>query len=198
MNRPLQFCLILNYGVAMLRAICKTVSLFLLIFVFSGCTHTTTTGRKLAELDSPVKKLSYAFNTGQSSNSGIGSLSINETITDLTKQLSTRMPLLFSLNGIETATPDVSQYHLVVFPFHATYVQYGGHVGIDMRATLIDKKQLGRKIWEGNIHFHRPGLSSVDEKAADTFAQSVLAKLVSDDIVRLESSEIKMPQEKAK
>jgi len=182
----------------MLKVLYKPALLLMLAFAFAGCTHTSVKGGKLAELDSPVKKLSYTFNSGQASKAGLGSSVINETMNDLAKLLSQRMPLVFSMNGVETAMPEASQYHLVVTPFYGTYQQYGGHVGIDMRATLIDRTRFGAKIWEGNIHFHRPGLASVDEKAADSFSRSVLEKLAADGVVRLEAGEMKMPEEKAK
>jgi hypothetical protein len=182
----------------MLGEISKTVLLCVMISLFAGCTHTSVTSSKLAEPNSPVKRLSYSFSSGQSAKSGIGSDQINETMTELTALLTKRMPLVFAMNGIETETTAAAQYHLTVLPYYATYQQYGGHVGIDMRATLIDKRQLGRKLWEGSIHFHRPGLSSVNEAAADKFAKSILSNMSSDGVVHLESLAIKMPEDKAK
>lgn len=186
----------------MFRVIIKSVLLLLLSFAVVGCARTTTMGHKVAVPETPIKQMNWVYKSGQFNvQNKSAQKDINDTLNELSTLLQKRLPAVFALNGIEVTTDNAaSQYELLITPFHATHSSYGGSkVYLDMRAQLYDKAQGSKLIWWGDIHFFDPNPHmGTLEKAADKFAKSVLEQLVTDGMVRLESSEIKMPEEKAK
>lgn len=186
----------------MFRAIFRAALLLLVSIAVAGCARTTTMGHKVALPETPIKQMNWVYKSGQfSAQNKSAQKDINDTLNELSPLLQKRLPAAFALNGIEVTTDNAaSQYELLIAPFHATYSSYGGgKVSLDMRAQLYDKAQGSKLIWWGDIHFFDPNPHmGTLEKAADKFAKSVLEQLASDGVIRLESSEIKMPEEKAK
>ncbi|MDO8989002.1 MAG: hypothetical protein Q7U91_05150 [Sideroxyarcus sp.] len=186
----------------MFRVIFKAALLLFVSIAVVGCARTTTIGHKVALPESPIKQLNWVYKSGQFNvQNKSAQRGINDTLNELSTFLQTRLPAVFALNGIEVTTGNAaSRYELFITPSHASYSSYGGsRVSLDMRAQLYDKTLGSKMIWWGDIHFFDPnaGMGTL-EKAADKFAKSVLEQLASDGVIRLESSEIKMPEEKAK
>lgn len=175
----------------------KLISVFLFASTLAGCAHTSVTGHKLVHIDEPVKKLSYVIYSGNFTGRSVGSALINDTANELMPLLPKRIAEVFSLNGIDTAPSGAARHELFIVPFSGIYQPYGGHVGIDMHVDLLERTLPMRTIWKGTLRFWRPGFSSVNEAAADDYAKSILAQLAHDGVVKLESSEIRLPVKKS-
>ncbi len=199
---PAPFGFISDYEVFMFRVIIRSVLLLLLSIAVTGCVRTTTMGHLVNKPESPVKQIDYVFKTGQfNAQNKSAQAAINVTFNGLTTLLPKRIPVVFALNGIEVTTGNAAaQYELFIGPLNATYSSYGGgdKVSMDLRAQLLDRSKGSKLIWWGDISFFHNHQSNLDEKGADNFAKSVLERLVTDGIVKLDSDAIKMPEEKAK
>lgn len=180
----------------MLSVIGKTFLLVFLSFALAGCARTTTIGHKVNQPEVPVKQINYVFQAGQFKTPNKSAQeAINLTLVGLSTLLPKRIPVVFALNGIEVTTANAaSRYELFLAPGHTTYSSYGGDkVTLDLRVQLLDKSQGSKLIWWGDISFFHNHKITLDEKVADNFAKSILERLVTDGIVQLESSDIKMP-----
>lgn len=185
----------------MLKLICKLSLLFILSIAITGCVRTTTMGHLVNQPESPVKQINYVFKAGQfNAQNKSAQAAINVTFNGLNTLLPKRIPIVFALNGIEVTTGNAaSQYELFVGPLNATYSSYGGDkVTMDLRAQLLDKSKGSKLIWWGDISFFHNHKLNLDEKDADNFAKSVLERLVTDGIVKLDTDAIRMPEEKTK
>ena len=186
----------------MFNVVYKSLLFLVLSIAVAGCARTTTMGHKVALPETPIKQMNWVYKSGQfNAQNKSAQKDINDTLNELSTLLQKRLPAVFALNGIEVTTDNAaSQYELFIAPFHATYSSYaGGKVNLDMRAQLYDKAQGSKLIWWGDIHFFDPNPHmGTLEKASDKFAKSVLEQLASDGVIRLESGEVKMPEEKAK
>ncbi len=186
----------------MFKVVHKSFLLLVLSIAVAGCARTTTMGHKVALPEAPIKQMNWVFKSGQfNAQNKLAQQDINDSLNELSTALQKRLPAVFALNGIEVTTGNAaSQYELFIAPIHATFSSYGGSkINLDMRAQLYDRAQGSKLIWWGDIHFFDPNPHmGTMEKAADRFAKSVLEQLVTDGIVRLESGEIRMPEEKAK
>jgi len=152
----------------------------------------------MAELNAPVNKLSYSVMPWKAVNPGFAHGLVEDAMDDLLPLLSTRVPLVFGLNGIEAGQYDKSRYHLVLNPRTAIYDTNGGgfwYVEIFIAASIIDREQNSRKVWAGEVKILNSTKTAICDKSVDEFPKLLLAQLSDDKVVKLESGEIKVPSE---
>jgi hypothetical protein len=164
-----------------------------------------TKGHKLEELKAPISKLSYLVLPGKVDVSVEYAQHFHSALRELNILMPQRIPLVFALNGIETAGNGDTQFELVIGPKSSTfyppvvYVQSqtattatGRSWIVETRFTayIIDKSRFSKKVWEGELAFLNSPTSQVNAKSVDKFAIDILKQLATDGMVKLESDEI--------
>jgi hypothetical protein len=62
-----------------------------------------------------------------------------------------------------------------------------------MAASIIDRTQRSKKIWEGEVTIVNSSTAVLNEKAVDEFVKHLLAQLAEDKVMKFESDGIKLP-----
>lgn len=170
----------------------KYLSTLLCLIVLAGCASTKIASHTEAKVESPIKNIKITVISAQVAKFSYQQLSMNQTINDLFSLLPKRLPLTFKANGI-AVSDDATRYELVVSPSFAKYRSYGGHVELSINAYIKDRNISNKTVWQAALKFWRPGFSAVDEPVADEFAKTLLAQLVADGAMNLDSNEIRSP-----
>lgn len=179
----------------MRRMSCQITFLCLLPFVFAGCASPRTEGHKLAQLDAPIKQMSYVGVLGEFKQK-TGNPFVVSTGEVIVRQLMPLLPkrtsMVFALNGIKPAQHNDSRYELVLRPSSVSCSRADFHLTIN--TFIIDKDRNSTKIWDGEVRLWGSCMTVYKENDVDELARDVLLQLASDGVVQLESSEIKLPQ----
>jgi hypothetical protein len=181
--------------VIMFRILIRFVLICLLANILGGCA-TKSSGHRLEELNSPIQKLSYVIYLDKYSNLIAGHEVVDKSANELLTLLMKRTPVVLSLNGIKTTPPKNSQYELRVFPRSANYHSSDNEhwdVEFFMAASIIDRTQRSKKIWEGEVTIVNSSTAVLNEKAVDEFVTHLLAQLAEDKVMKFESGGIKLP-----
>ena len=183
----------------MYGTIFRITLLFISALALGGCVSRVS-GHRLDELQAPIKKLNYVVLPGKFEISGpdaerYSPERMNANLHDLLPWISQRIPLVFSLNGIETGEINNVQYELIIKPDSATHYLRGSSSFIEtfFSACIIDKSSASKKIWEGNVTFLNGPITQINEKTIDDFVKDILMQLAADGVVKLGSDEIKVP-----
>lgn len=176
-------------------AINRSALLLLLLGLLAGCATSNTRGHRLEELQTPIKKLSYVVVPAKVDATADRAERFHDALHDLLILLPQRMPLVFSLNGIETGRNSDTQFELVIRPKSATYYRYTGKWFIVnfFSAYIIDKSESSKRVWEGELNFLNSEMTPINAQSIDNFAKEILQQLESDGMVKLEAREIKVP-----
>ncbi|MDO8989872.1 MAG: hypothetical protein Q7U91_09585 [Sideroxyarcus sp.] len=114
---------------------------------------------------------------------------------ELLTQLSNRVPLILTINGIETERTD-ARYVLVFGPRVArTYIRNAGPAITELKvvAAIFEKASGAKKIWEGEMFYVVGVSSSLSDGAIDMFAKEILEQLAKDKVLNLLADSIAMP-----
>lgn len=184
--------------------------IMLVALLSGGCVITQTTGKRLGEVDQPLTGLLViAFDDGQfNSKSEFGAEFTQRVIGETTKTLLTtlesRLPPVFSLNGIKVKYSLRSKdkkvsfssadqpYFMTLSPASGTY-STRGHVTVFFHCAVTEF-QTKRVVWKGTVHFAKYWPAPIDNGAVDEFAKALLMQLAKDRIVVLPQEEPLMPE----
>lgn len=169
-----------------------------LMLAISACVNTQVTSKVVGASQVSLKQItlivvnSGSFSAGNTA-SGFGQKNLNSLIP----HLQSRLPVVFTLNGIPTrlassmtgsdgqnrAKLEPNESLVVVTPVSATYSSKSGQTLV-LRAELLDRAK-GSLVWRAEIHMATLGFGKFDDKVADRIAIQMLEKMREDGIVRL-------------
>ncbi len=178
--------------------------LLALVFVLAGCVPMIS-GHRLDESHAPIKKLSHVVLDGKAAPSSPNRELFNANWRDLRALMQQRLPLVFSINGVEPGQDGDTPFVLIIKPTYGLY-RHPPFIQTYFSAYIIDKSMLSKKIWEGELIFRNSRTMfnprTVDERTrqlsartVDEFARDILKQLAADEVVNLGSGEIKLPAE---
>jgi hypothetical protein len=167
--------------------------LFMLAIALGGCVRPIS-GHRLDDLQAPIKKLNYVVISARVDVTAESAEQFHKSLHDLLIMMPQRIPEVFALNGVETGRNSDAQYEFVIKPEFATYTSYPRWtIETHFAAYIIDKSRFSKKVWEGKLSFLNNEITQINAATVDGFAKDILKQLVADGIVKLESSEIKVP-----
>lgn len=180
----------------------RFVLLFALVFALVGCVPMIS-GHKLDESHVPIKKLSQVVLEGKVDPSAPNAELFHANLRDLRALMQQRLPLIFSLNGLEDQYGD-TPFVLIIKPTSGSYFHPFIHTYFS--AYIIDKSKPSKKIWEGALIFRNTRITytprTVDERnrqlcarTVDEFARDILNQLAADKVMSLGAGEIRVPAE---
>lgn len=168
--------------------------IFLIAYALAGCASPVS-GHRLVEQIQPIKRISVVVQYGRPVNGGFNG---DVDMSRLLERLSSRVPLMLTINGIATERTD-SKFDLVIGPRVArTYIRREGPALVELTvgAAILDKVSGSRKIWEGAMIYVVSNSSSINDRAIDEFAKEFLEQLARDKVLDLQVDAIVMPSER--
>ena len=180
----------------------KSVLVALCALCVAGCVSTQVTSAVIAPSPSPVERIAVVVRHGTFSSSNLAASLGQRNLDGLTPYLNTRVPAVFTLNGIaarstrfearEGQTPgriEPGEKVIYLTPVAARYSDQAGQ-SLMVRADLLDPARRA-PIWLAEIHMHTLGYGKFDEKVATAVAVQMLEKLRADGVIHLPEGPIR-------
>ena len=155
----------------------------------AGCVSTSVTSRALQKTLAPVGQMLVIVQPGKFSAGNTASALGQKNVDALVPNLTERVPVVFSLNGVATravtagTTPTVvapAEHVLLITPTSATYSSKSGQE-LFVRAELRDPARAA-VLWQADIRMATLGFGKFDNKVADEISVQMLEKLRNDGI----------------
>ena len=186
-----------------------TVLALSLAALLAGCTIHYASSAVISPVDAPIERMVIVVQHGEFKKGNMASVYGDKNLQSLTPNLESRLPIMFSLNGIETRAagtgpdgkpaPVKLQPHeatMFIYPVSAFYsTQSGQH--LTLRALLMAPNS-PKPVWRADIELGTPGFGKFDADLADGIAVDLLTKLRDDKVIKLPDEQIrKAPESKS-
>ena len=151
-------------------------------------------GHRLGEANPPIKSLNYIVLPAQIYNPLLEHLKL--PTRDMIGLFAMRTPQVFAANGIETGHYGSSPYTMVLNPKSIVQTSIrGGPLLVQVKfITYIARTATPTKrIWEGEAYYEYTMNQLPNEQSVDAISKVLLAQLVSDGVVKLDTKEISTP-----
>jgi len=151
------------------------------------------TGQRLEEANPPIKSLNYVVLPAQINNPVLEHLKL--PTREMISLFALRTPQVFGSNGIETGHYGNSPYTMVFKPKSVTQFSNGGSllVQVEFVTYIIHTATPAKKTWEGKAYYEYTMNQLPNEQSVDAMSKAILAQLVSDGVVKLDTKEILTP-----
>jgi hypothetical protein len=172
------------------------LTIFLLL-ALSACVNTRTTSVVVGNKQATFQRIALILKTGTFAGGNTASSLGQRNLNSLIPNLQSRLPVVFTLNGIPTRLasttvgPDGPNFVklepneslVVVTPISATYSSQAGQ-SLILQAELVDRAA-GSVTWRATIRMATLGFGKFDDKVANDVAIQILEKMREDNITRL-------------
>ena len=176
------------------RRIINAVLLMLLISSMMGCTFSMVSSELITPVESPIDQITLVVKDHTFKGVNRASRYGQKNYESISAHLKTRIPAIFSSNGIATKLASKEKvsdaYTLVIFPVSASYSTQSGQQ-LKLRAVLL-KSRTSQQIWYSVIRLSTPGFGEYDAELADTVAIKLLEDLDDDNVINIDSGNIKI------
>jgi hypothetical protein len=152
----------------------------------TACVSTRITSSGARQNAAPVERIVITLRSGNFQSSNTAASLGQRNLNNLTPNLSARLPVVFTLNGLparmQDGRRDPTEKTLSIIPVSASYSTRSGQA-LEVRAELTDAAQ--RVLWQAEIRMATLGFGKFDDKVADDIAVQLLEKMRADKVVQL-------------
>ncbi len=186
----------------------KAWSTFVLLLaaLLTGCTIHYASSAVIRPVDAPIERMVIVVQNGEFKKGNMASLYGDKNLQSLIPNLKSRLPIMFSLNGIETRAADTAadgkaapvklqpnEAAMLIYPVSAFYSSQSGQ-HLTLRAMLMAPNSV-KPVWRADIELGTPGFGKFDADLADGIAVDLLTKLRNDKVIKLPDDDIRRAPE---
>jgi hypothetical protein len=173
----------------------RLLALISFLAALEGCVSSSVVSTTITPTKSPVTKIAVVMLPDSFARGNMASITGSASFRNLSPHLESRIPTIFSLNGVRTRSFDlillssseppkfdVGEKILSISPSSSIYSSRSGQ-SLAIRAELFGSLDKSERIWQAEISLQTMGFGKFDEKLADEIAVKLLQKMRNDNIV---------------